>query len=100
MKSRQQKFKEICNSYVHAFCKKQELVFDYWIADEVGEIASFSESYFFDIFDIMRDIDSNHPPGLVQQWQDDGVEAHFKDEKTPMINYKSYCMGLRYENLK
>lgn len=89
-----------CTQYVEYFCKKQEIDFDGWIADEIGGIASFSEQYFFNISDIVLDIDTEQPVGLILDWQSDGVDEHFNNENSQLINYKSYTMGLRYEHIK
>lgn len=93
------KYEFVCNELVKKFCNKQNLQFDYWISDEVGGIASFSNSYFFNLLDIILDLETKQPKGLILNWQDEGVEFHISNEDMPHINYKSYIMGLRYEQL-
>ena len=90
----------ICNEYVRKFSDKQDLEFDGWVGDEVGGIASFSSQYFFNISDIVFDLNTNQPVGLILHWQEDGTDYNIQREKTEYINYKSYTMGLRYEDLK
>lgn len=86
------KYEDICNQLVKEFAGKQDLEFDYWIADITGEVAVFIGEYFFDMSDIMHDLKTIQPKGLIMQWHDDSVEAHFKGIETT-INYRSYCMG-------
>jgi hypothetical protein len=89
----------ICSGYIQKFCKKQDFNFDGWIGDEIGGIASFSEQYFFNLSDIILDLNTKQPKGLILNWQNDGVDVHFKHPSFATINYKSYTMGLRYEQL-
>jgi hypothetical protein len=94
------KYDNVCNEYVRRFCEKQEIDFDGWIDDEVGGIASFISQYFFNISDIIFDITTNQPVGLIFDWQSDGVDFNMFKDKTEYINYNSYIMGLRYIDLK
>jgi len=82
-----------CNLIVEAFAKKQGLTFDGWIADEVGEMASFNDEYFFTMENMVHDLKTVQPKGLITKWQDYAVEIHLKTGKS--INYKSYSKGLR-----
>jgi hypothetical protein len=84
-----------CNEYVKKFSEKQGLEFDGWVGDTVGGIASFIDQYFFNFNDIVWDINSDQPVGLITQWQDDCVENNGKS-----INYYSYSLGLRHSDLK
>lgn len=65
MKKSIKKYHKICNKIVKKFAKKQEIEFDYWIGDKIGEIASFSESYFFNLNDIILDFLENMKPGFI-----------------------------------
>lgn len=87
--SKKQLFRHVCELYVSEFEKKQELDFDYWVADEVGGMADFSSSYFFSLQDIVYDMDTEQPAGRIIDWQ------HYTVENEVQINYKSYCRGLR-----
>ncbi len=86
--------------YVQMFCDKQELQFDGWVGGDIGGVASFIGEYFFNIGDITFDIDNGCPPGLILNWQLEGIEAHLLNPSvTSFMNYKSYSMGLRYNQL-
>ena len=89
-----ERYEKACNDYIAEFTKKQEIEFDGWVGDEVGGIASFIDQYFFNISDIVWDINSNQPEGLILQWQDDCLESNPK-----FISYFSYSRGLRYSDL-
>lgn len=85
------KFNKITDEYLQAFIKKQGCVFDYWIADEIGGIASFNEQHYFNLDDIRMDINLNAPKHLIFQWQDDCVDAQPDDR----VNYRNYIKGVR-----
>jgi len=93
------KYEFVCNEYIRKFCNKQEIDFDEWIGDEIGGIASFCSQYFFNLADIILDLNTNQPKGIILDWQSDGVDCHFSNPEIVSINYKSYTMGLRYEHL-
>jgi hypothetical protein len=89
----------VCNEWVKKFCNKQLIDFDGWVSNEVGGIASFCCQYFFSLSDIILDINTKQPKGLIFQWQSDGVDFNLSNTVPQNINYKSYTMGLRYEQL-
>ena len=90
-------FEKCCNEYIKQFAKKQGLEFDYWIGDEVGGIASFIDQYVFNLDDIRYDLEENIPKGEILEWQNNNIEVATEGK---WINYKSYCIGLRINNLK
>lgn len=92
----EQKFELIYNNYIKKFSKKQKLNFDSCVSDEIGGVAYFGD-YSFNFDDIRYDIHTNQKKGLIIEWIDDTVEFYAKGN---FINYKSYCMGLRFEHLK
>lgn len=91
------KYERICNEYIKVFSEKQGLVFDGWIGNQVGGVAEFIEEYFFNLSDIVYDINSEQPKGLILHWQDDYVENAPNGRN---INYYSYSKGLRYSDLQ
>ena len=82
-----------CNLIVEAFAKKQGLTFDGWVGDDIGVMASFDDEYFFPMENMVHDLKTGQPKGLITKWQDHAVEKHLKTGKS--INYKSYSKGLR-----
>ena len=97
-----EKYDAICEEYKDKFIKKQGFSPDncYWIADEIGGVLSCNEEYYFNIDEIRYDIDNRVKKGTILQAQDDFIDARYKDDTTPHINYKNYVKGLRYEQFK
>ena len=89
----------VCNEYIKKFCNKQGIEFDGWIGDEVGGIASFACQYFFNLSDIILDLNTKQPKGNILDWQSEGVDFNMFNEKQQHINYKSYTIGVRYKDL-
>jgi hypothetical protein len=91
------KYKECCTEYINRFCEKQGLVFEYWVGDIIGGVASFGDTYFFNFQDIVWDINSNQPKGLILNWLEDLLD----EQKTTIgiVNYFSYTKGLRFTDL-
>ena len=89
----------VCNEYIKKFCNKQGIEFDGWVCDEVGGIASFAYQYFFNLSDIILDLNTKQPKGNILDWQSEGVDFNMFNEKQQHINYKSYTIGVRYKDL-
>lgn len=82
--------------YVLKFCRKQGFDFDGWAGEIMGGIGCFGD-YFFNLTDIIHDIDTKQPKGLIREWQDEGIKAHFEKLETANMNYLSYTKGLRFK---
>ena len=89
----------ICNEYIKKFSAKQEIQFDGWVGDEIGGIASFCQQYFFGMDQIILDLNTKQPKGLILSWQNENTDCAVKNKKPKYINYKSYTKGLRLANL-
>jgi len=89
----------VCNEWVQKFCNKQQIEFDGWVGNEIGGIASFACQYFFNLSDIILDLNTKQPKGNILNWQSEDVDFNMFNEKQQHINYKSYTMGLRHEQL-
>lgn len=85
-------YKGTCNDLIKLFAEKQRLDFIDWAGGTVGEVAGFVD-YFFNLSDIIHDLETSQKKGLIVEWHDYCIENHF-DEK-PHVNYKSYTKGLR-----
>lgn len=84
-------------NYVNAFEKKHEVEFLFFVNDDVIGVAFISDS-FFNVSDIIYDIDNDCPKDLIWEWYDKTMEMGI--EEKPTINYQSYAKGLRYDKLK
>ena len=80
--------------YIKEFENKQGITLDYWI--DKYKIADF-HSYCLDMNDIIYDIDNNVKKNLIFEWHDDVLLNH---KELGIINYQSYCKGLRYTDLQ
>lgn len=92
-------YETICNEIVEKFAKKQDYSEWYWIGKQVGGAIDFNQSYTFSFDEIVLDMKTKQPKGFIQQWQDDSLEFNQEREHWQWINYNSYIMGLRYDEL-
>ena len=92
-------YDKLCNEWIKLFCKKQGIEFDFWIGDEIGGIASFICQYYFTIDNIIFDLTTNQPKGLILNWQIDEVEHNSLKDDKDYINYSSYSKGIRHKDL-
>lgn len=88
------KLNKILKKYIKKFEKKHDCRFEHAVSDNLMGIICFGDVLFFDINDIIYDIDTNQPKGLIIDWLYDGI---YQDN---YINFKSYSKGLRYEQIK
>ena len=68
-------YERACDDIVSEFCKKQDIEFYGWIADEVGGVAGFAHDYFFNVCDLILDLKTNQPKGLILEWQNDSTDG-------------------------
>lgn len=87
LKELEAKYNAAVRKYIEEFEKKQDVYFEFWVADRVGEVACFGD-YFFNFDDIRFDIDSEIPKGEIVSWFDLSLDGDFK------VNYRTYCMNL------
>ena len=59
--------------YIDLFSKKQDLDFEFWVAEEVGEIACFGDHYYFKFSDIKVDLERNVPKHSIIDWLEDSM---------------------------
>ena len=85
-------FEYIKEEYIKLFCKKQKCYLEF----QSGDILCFGDNY-FNLDDIIFDLNNNCKKGLIFQWQNEGIDAHMKYPNLENINYYSYNMGLRYD---
>ena len=86
-----------CNKIINKFAKKQDLQFDGWVGDDIGNVSCFCGEYYFNLSDIILDLKTKQPKGFILQWQIEYLEFNVTKEieQHKNINYKSYTMGLR-----
>ena len=86
--------KEALELYIKEFETKHELTFDSAVGNDLMGVLDFRCTEFFNMSDIVEDIDNNYPKGLILQWHEDTIEHHPR-----YINLRTYAMGFRYEKL-
>ena len=91
----EKRYNAIVQEYIEQFCEKQDVVFDFWVADKVGDIACFGDVLFFNFSDIVFDINTKQPKGKIIDWLNYNLE--YPDE---YINYVSYANGGRHVKQK
>jgi len=74
------------------FCEKHDLTYEFSVGNDSIDMFLISD-YFFSLSDIYFDLKSNQPHGKIIEWYDYLLENEVN------INYYSYCMGLRKEQL-
>ena len=92
-------YEKCCNDFVNMFAKKHGLEFEGWIGDNVGGIADFINQYYFNMDDIILDLRSSTGKYFIMEWQDATVAYSMSNEGKPLINDRSWIMGLRYTDL-
>lgn len=88
-----------CNEYVKQFAAKQAVDFEGWVGFEIGGVACFNGQYFFNLSDIIIDINTKQKKGLIIKWQDESVEHASNGGYFDSMNYFSYTKGLRFDQL-
>lgn len=64
-------YENAVNAIVEEFKKKQELTSPdgYWIANQIGEVYDFGDTYTFDFNDVLLDIKENAEKGEIFKWR-------------------------------
>ena len=81
-------FEEASNAYINIFSTKHNIEFDGWVGGIGTSVAAFINQYFFDMHDIILDINSEAEIGLIMRWQDNCLER--RNQGSPYIPYKEF----------
>lgn len=84
---------KILMDYIRKFEKKHDVIFDFAVQDDLMNMLCF-DPYYFDITDVIKDIDHKYPKGLILEWNESSVEFYPKQ-----INFESYAKGLRFTEI-
>lgn len=90
-----ERYETIVDEYIALFEKKHKIELEFWVADDKSGTACFGDIMFFNISDIMFDIDNNLPKNLILDWLNDSVEF---SETKGYINLESYSKGVRFQD--
>lgn len=91
-----EKYKKSCGNVIKTFEEKHDYQFNYWVGDEIGGIAVFNEQYYFNLNDIIYDIENDVEKGSIFEWHDYIVENLMNNKYNYSINFKNYLKGCRY----
>ena len=91
------KLDDILKEYIRLFEEKHEVFFDCAVGDDLIGLLGFGD-YLFKTRDVIYDIDNDLPKNLIFQWQDDSFDSS-KNPQHAKMNFQSYAMGLRFEDL-
>lgn len=86
-------YEKWCNEYIRLFEHKQDMRFEFWVADIVGEIACFGD-IFLNLSDIVYDLNTHQKKGNILNWFYESME-----NQEHSINYYSYTKGLRVNDV-
>lgn len=84
---------KILMDYIRKFENKHDVSFEFAVADDLMNMLCF-DPYYFDITDVIKDIDNDYPKGLIIDWHEDSIEFYPKQ-----INFESYAKGLRFTEI-
>lgn len=86
-------YQKACEAYIEEFATKQDMEFEGWVANVVGDIAYFGD-YFFNFRDIVWDINSNQPKGLILDWYN-----RYLEDVGNCVNYYSFTKSIQAKHI-
>ena len=75
---------KVLKQYIKEFEKKQDLTFEFAVDDNLMEVISFGSVYFFDISDIIYDVDNAIKENIIIEW------FEYTLQEKDYINYRTY----------
>jgi hypothetical protein len=99
LKELNRQYEFVYNEWVRKFANKQDIDFDGWVGNTVGGIAVFINQYFFNLSDIILDLNTKQPKGLILEWYNANTDFNIGNDKPIYINYNSYIKGLRHKDI-
>ena len=75
---------KVLKQYIKEFEKKQNLTFEFAVGDNLMEVISFGYVYFFNMSDIIYDIDNNIKENIIVEW------LEYTIQEKDYINYRTY----------
>lgn len=82
------KLKKEIRKVIKEFENKQDLIFDHAIQDDLLDMLCFNDAFFFNLQDIVTDLEKESPKHAIIQWHDMNIDRNRR--KKPYINYKTY----------
>lgn len=75
---------KVLKQYIKEFEKKQDLIFEFAVNDNLMEVISFGSVYFFNMSDIIYDVDNAIKENIIIEW------LEYTLQEKDYINYRTY----------
>ena len=75
---------KVLKQYIKEFEKKQDLTFEFAVDDNLMEVISFGSVYFFNMSDIIYDVDNAIKENIIIEW------LEYTLQEKDYINYRTY----------
>ena len=75
---------KVLKQYIKEFEKKQDLTFEFAVNDNLMEVISFGSVYFFNMSDIIYDVDNAIKENIIIEW------LEYTLQEKDYINYRTY----------
>ena len=94
MKKLRHNLEKAATAYVDLFCKKHDARLEFWV-DSISYSMCLIGDNFFNLQDIILDLEFNCTKDLIWNWYDYNLESYEKDASDYRINYRSWIKGIR-----
>ena len=75
---------KVLKQYIKEFENKQDLTFEFAVNDNLMEVISFGSVYFFNMSDIIYDVDNAIKDNIIIEW------VEYTLQEKDYINYRTY----------
>mgnify|MGYP003608561726 FL=1 len=75
---------KVLKQYIKEFENKQDLTFEFAVDDNLMEVISFGSVYFFNMSDIIYDVDNAIKENIIIEW------LEYTLQEKDYINYRTY----------
>lgn len=75
---------KVLKQYIKEFENKQYLTFEFAVDDNLMEVISFGSVYFFNMSDIIYDVDNDIKENIIIEW------LEYTLQEKDYINYRTY----------
>ena len=75
---------KVLKQYIKEFENKQDLTFEFAVDDNLMEVISFGSVYFFNMSDIIYDVDNAIKENIILEW------LEYTLQEKDYINYRTY----------
>ena len=80
----EKQLEKVLKQYIKEFENKQDLTFEFAVDDNLMEVISFGSVYFFNMSDIIYDVDNAIKENIIIEW------LEYTLQEKDYINYRTY----------